>query len=422
MIGFSLADPWLKDFENSCTPTVLYDNYITGNPSTAYVGIDNDEGMELAVSHLVRQGHRKIAYLSNSLGSQIIQIRYSAFFRSMRKHGLKASYDHAGCSCFLSECMEKHLPNFLKSGMTAIICSQDTIASAALVQCQQLRYRVPEDVSIVGFDDLPIAAYTSPPLTTIRQDRTELGKSGFFALSSLLNHVSISTFLLHAQLIERKSTFGTSICYTSKNIETVTSDEFFDLLIEHGCRYSWYFHYMPVGNDAAVDLLPTKEQREYMYHRVREIRGATGGKQIYAMDFQNDGEFVGGCIAGGRNYCHINANGDVEPCVFIHYSSANIKEVSLLEALKQPLFMAYRDHQPFNNNHLRPCPMLENPEILQEMVEQTGAKSTDLQSPETVEHLCGKCADYACQWKEAADKLWEEHPYVHKGYSNYKKK
>ena len=136
----------------------------------------------------------------------------------------------------------------------------------------------------------------------------------------------------------------------------------------------------------------------------------------------NDGEFVGGCIAGGRNYCHINANGDVEPCVFIHYSSANIKEVSLLEALKQPLFMAYRDHQPFNNNHLRPCPMLENPEILQEMVEQTGAKSTDLQSPETVEHLCGKCADYACQWKETADKLWEEHPYVHKGYSNYKKK
>ena len=60
--------------------------------------------------------------------------------------------------------------------MTAIICSQDTIASAALVQCQQLGYRVPEDVSIVGFDDLPIAAYTSPPLTTIRQDRTELGK------------------------------------------------------------------------------------------------------------------------------------------------------------------------------------------------------------------------------------------------------
>ncbi len=140
------------------------------------------------------------------------------------------------------------------------------------------------------------------------------------------------------------------------------------------------------------------------------------------MDFQNDGEFVGGCIAGGRNYCHINPNGDVEPCVFIHYSGANIKEVSLLDALRQPLFMAYRDHQPFNCNHLKPCPMLENPELLQQMVHETGAKSTDLQSPETVEHLCGKCHTYAKCWSECADKLWSEHPREAKGYQNYKQK
>ncbi len=202
--------------------------------------------------------------------------------------------------------------------------------------------------------------------------------------------------------------FGTSICYTSQNIETVTSDEFLDMIIEKGCRFTWYFHYMPVGNEAAVELLPTQKQREYMYRRVREIRSADGGKPIYAMDFQNDGEFVGGCIAGGRNYCHINANGDVEPCVFIHYSSANIKEVSLLDALRQPLFMAYHDNQPFNHNHLRPCPMLENPEILQRMVNETGAVSTDLQSPESVEHLCAKCADYAHHWEKTADCLWAE--------------
>ena len=163
--------------------------------------------------------------------------------------------------------------------------------------------------------------------------------------------------------------FGTSVCYTSQNVYSVTSDDFLDMLIEKGSRFIWYFHYMPVGNDAAIDLLPTPEQREYMYHRVREIRGLEGGKPIFAIDFQNDGEYVGGCIAGGRNYLHINPNGDVEPCVFIHYSSANIKEVTLLEALKQPLFMAYRDNQPFNNNHLRPCPMLENPEYLRASLE-----------------------------------------------------
>lgn len=205
-IGFSLNDPWIQDFKVSHTPAVLFDNYIIGNPSTAYVGIDNDEGMELAVSYLARLGHRKIAYLSGSLGSQILQIRHAAFLRAMHQHGLNTTSSSTGCSYYLSECMEKHLPRFLEKGMTAIICSQDTLANAALIQCQQLGYKVPEDISIIGFDDIPIAAYTSPPLTTIRQDRLELGKSGFFALSSLLNDISISTFLLHAQLIERKST------------------------------------------------------------------------------------------------------------------------------------------------------------------------------------------------------------------------
>ena len=138
--------------------------------------------------------------------------------------------------------------------------------------------------------------------------------------------------------------------------------------------------------------------------------------------FQNDGEYVGGCIAGGRNYCHINPKGDVEPCVFIHYSGANIREKSLLECLKQPLFMAYRDNQPFNENMLRPCPMLENPEILQKMVHETGAHSTDVEQEEPVEHLCGKCVDYAKDWQETADKLWAAHPYKQKGYTNFKKK
>ena len=202
--------------------------------------------------------------------------------------------------------------------------------------------------------------------------------------------------------------FGTSICYTSKNYKVVTSDEFLDMIIEKGARFSWYFHYMPVGNDASTELLLDPDQREYMYHRIREIRAMKGGKPIFAFDFQNDGEYVGGCIAGGRNYCHINPNGDVEPCVFIHYSGANIKEVDLLTALKQPLFMAYRANQPFNCNHLKPCPMLENPEILQHMVHETGAHSTDLQSPESVEHLCGKCAEYAKNWDERAQELWNK--------------
>lgn len=246
---------------------------------------------------------------------------------------------------------------------------------------------------------------------------------GFSEVNDLRRGSGVFGKVMHAMdlLKENGLVFGTSVCYTSKNCETVTSDEFVDLMIEKGCRYAMYFHYMPVGNDASLELLPTPEQRTLVKNRVRQIRNMTTGKGIFTMDFQNDGEFVGGCIAGGRNYFHINANGDAEPCVFIHYSGANIRTHTLLEILQQPLFMAYHDNQPFNENHLRPCPMLENPEILQKIVRETGAKSTDLQSPESAEHLCAKCEEYARNWKPCAEKLWSETVVKPKAYENYKK-
>ena len=206
-----------------------------------------------------------------------------------------------------------------------------------------------------------------------------------------------------AILKEKHLPFGLSCCYTSQNLDSISSYEFIDQMIQWGARFVWYFHYMPVGNDAVPELLPNPEQREFMYHRIRDIRAT---KPIFAMDFQNDGEYVGGCIAGGRRYLHINANGDCDPCVFIHYSNANIRDMSLLDVLRSPIFMAYHDGQPFNDNHLRPCPMLENPEKLREIVKATGAHSTDLQSPETVDHLCDKCEAYAKNWTPTATELW----------------
>ena len=105
---------------------------------------------------------------------------------------------------------------------------------------------------------------------------------------------------------------------------------------------------------------------------------------------------------------HINANGDVDPCVFIHYSDSNIREKTLLECLQSPVFKAYHDGQPFHENHLRPCPMLENPQLLRKIVHGTNAKSTDLQSPESVDHLCDKCVDYAKHWEPTAERLWAD--------------
>lgn len=201
----------------------------------------------------------------------------------------------------------------------------------------------------------------------------------------------------------KKLPFGASCCYTSKNVESLSSEEYMDMLIENGAKFAWFFHYMPIGNEAVPELLPSPEQREIMYNRIRAYRKT---KPIFTIDFQHDGEFVGGCIAGGRSYLHINANGDIEPCAFIHYADSNIREHTLLEAYKRPLFMAYREGQPFNDNMLRPCPMLENPEALRNMVRCTGAHSTDMQSPENIDDLYAKCKPYADRWAPKADELW----------------
>ena len=206
-------------------------------------------------------------------------------------------------------------------------------------------------------------------------------------------------------LKSHKLPFGISACYTSKNYQDLSSEEFFDFMIDSGALFVWFFHYMPVGSDAALELLPNPKQREEMYHRIRAHRQS---KAIFSMDFQNDAEYVGGCIAGGRRYLHINAKGDVEPCVFIHYSNVNIHNHTLLEALKSPLFQAYHDNQPFNENMLRPCPMLENPQRIKDMVRETGAVNTDYQSPESADTLSDRCVPYAKNWIPTAEKLWQE--------------
>lgn len=197
--------------------------------------------------------------------------------------------------------------------------------------------------------------------------------------------------------------FGLSCCYTNKNVEVIGSEEYFEQMIEWGAKFCWFFTYMPIGKDAVPELMATAEQRAYMYQQIRKFRET---KPLFTLDFWNDGEYADGCIAGGRRYLHINANGGIEPCAFIHYSDSNIHEKTILEALQSPLFMAYHNGQPFNSNHLRPCPLLDNPNALVKMIETTGAYSTDMQNPENVRDLAAKCENAAANWEPIADEIW----------------
>lgn len=204
-LGLSLLDPWLEEFRTCRTPAVLYDNHISGNPNVTSVGVDNAAGMEMAVIYLKSLGHTRIGYLSSALDAYVYQQRYQAFFRAMGSHGLSAGEDIAGSAYHISDCLTHHLPRLLGKGCTAIICSHDMLANSVMVHCAELGLQVPRDISILGFDDIPLCRYTTPPLSTIRQDRSNLGKSAFYALSCQLRHIPLSSLLLHTELIQRAS-------------------------------------------------------------------------------------------------------------------------------------------------------------------------------------------------------------------------
>ncbi len=199
--------------------------------------------------------------------------------------------------------------------------------------------------------------------------------------------------------------FGFSVTATRYNNELVVSDEFIDLFIEKGAFIGWYFNYVPIGREPNLELMPTPEQRDYRRKKILEIRR---NKNIIVADFWNDGPLVNGCMAGGKNYLHINVNGDVEPCVFVHFAADNIKEKSLTEVLTSDFFMGFRKRQPYTDNHLRPCSFLDNPWVLRDIVAETNAYPTHEGAGTLITDLADSLDKYAAEYKVIADRAWKE--------------
>lgn len=205
-VGFALQDDWIAQLETTTTPTTLLDNYINKNPNVCYVGTDSFEGIDDAVSHLISLGHKNIAFLNGSAHSLISEQRKQAYIDSMTAHHLPVKESMMPYGYYAVDCAKEYLGDLLAQGATAILCGNDLIAAGVITECQSRGFRVPEDISVVGFDDIPISAKLTPPLSTIRQDRIELGRSGFYTLHSLINHTSISKTLLRPHFILRDST------------------------------------------------------------------------------------------------------------------------------------------------------------------------------------------------------------------------
>jgi len=210
-----------------------------------------------------------------------------------------------------------------------------------------------------------------------------------------------------ARLREAGIPFGFSATATRENSELITSDEFVKFYGGQGALVGWYFQYMPIGRSPALSLLPTPKQRLARYHRLIELREK---QDLLLIDFWNDGPLVGGCIAGGRRYLHVNHKGDVEPCVFCQLSTDNLHDKSLLDVLRTSrLLAAIRKRQPYSDNYLRPCMLIDNPEVMQAVVEEASPRETCQGGAlRLVRELKPVLRDYASQWQVLADPVWRE--------------
>lgn len=208
-----------------------------------------------------------------------------------------------------------------------------------------------------------------------------------------------------ALLREAKVLFACSVTQTRENTDILTSDAFIDFLIEKGTFLIWYFMCFPVGRNPDIHRMPTPQQRDQLRQALGRFRAT---KPVLFVDFWNDGQLTNGCMAGGRMYFHINSRGDVEPCVFCHFAHDNIKGKTLLEVLDSPFFRTIRSRQPYLENLLRPCMLIDRPEVGREMVSLPDVFFTHPGAETFYRHLSGMIDQYSIEYATIADPVWEE--------------
>ena len=155
---------------------------------------------------------------------------------------------------------------------------------------------------------------------------------------------------------DRSLIFGASITVTKDNLEEVTAPEFINKLAAKGCKLIIYIEYVPV-DESTEHLAPGDEERARLAERIDSYR--TANDSLLLLSFPGDELAMGGCMAAGREFFHINSNGGAEPCPFSPYSDTNIKETSLREAIKSNLFTKLREEGLISGEHKGGCVLYE---------------------------------------------------------------
>ena len=194
--------------------------------------------------------------------------------------------------------------------------------------------------------------------------------------------------------------FGFSVTVTRHNNETVASEAFIDYFTDIGCMSGCYFNYIPIGREPDTELMPTPAQRDTRRRLLNRLRR---GRNIILFDFWNDGPLVCGCLGAGTNYLHINASGQVEPCVFYHFATDSIHDKTLLEVLNSPFFKTIRSQQKTCTNWIAPCPIIDHPALLRDAVREADAQPTHDGAAQFLDTLQAPLDRYGAAYRALAE-------------------
>lgn len=188
-------------------PVVVTGRRLTA-PNVFSIDFDNTEGAGLAVRHLHALGHHSVAFISGPLDHPDADQRLEGYRAEVAKKGMDASsqlviasdFQEAGGFRALNSLLDARVP------FTAVIAANDQMAYGARLALHRAGLRVPEDVSLIGFDDLPHSAFTLPPLTSVRQSVYEIGAAAAKAMCDLLEKKHPPSKWVEAELVVREST------------------------------------------------------------------------------------------------------------------------------------------------------------------------------------------------------------------------
>jgi DNA-binding LacI/PurR family transcriptional regulator len=203
--GLRTTDPYFAQLETTTVPTVIVD-YSVNNKRVGRIGVDNTVGVAMAMDHLISLGHRKIGFLNGHSRSHAFRERFSGYASALCRNGLTFDQELVFEGDWTEPSGRRGADYFAKKNITAICCAGDLMAIGVIHRLIEKGIRVPKDISVVGFDNLPMSAYCTPRLTTVAQDRKQIGITACAQLHALMAGDPLNHCVLRPTLVVRDST------------------------------------------------------------------------------------------------------------------------------------------------------------------------------------------------------------------------